>query len=98
MPIKTMRDLAARGNDRARSLQELARLEQERSRIEQALDVWLANQRKAERQLSQVQARIAEVQAALHISEGSATPQPQPRPQPTRHNDAAGGEPFVLEY
>lgn len=98
MPIKTMRDLSTRGNDRARSLQELARLEQERTRIEQALDVWLANQRKAERQLSHVQSRIAEVQAALGLAEGVPTPQPQPQRPVRRRDDSDGCEPFVLEY
>jgi hypothetical protein len=106
MRLKTMRDLvmtrelsdrtAPRSRDQA--LTELARLEGEKARHERALEVWLSNQQKTERQLEQVKQRIALVQQSVGLADAAA-PRPTPRSAASQPaDDDAGWEPFVLKY
>lgn len=75
--IRSMRDIPTIQGLRNRSvpgsreqiMSELARLEHEKARLHRELDIWIANQKKTEDRLRQVQERVALLQKVMDESD-----------------------------
>jgi hypothetical protein len=102
--VRSMRDIPTIQGLRSRSVPasreqavaEMARMEHEKARLERELEMWLGNQRNAEKRLRQVEERLAGLEQILNPSDGDdATKRPAHR-KPTEGTD--GGEDQVRTW
>ncbi|MBC8162387.1 MAG: hypothetical protein H7Z42_14350 [Roseiflexaceae bacterium] len=78
---------------RQQAISDLARLEQEKTRLQRELEIWQANQQRTEQRLALVDARLAQLQPVLGLHAA-----PPAQPAPPERLDAAGWGTFALEY
>lgn len=88
--IPTIQGLKNRGvpSNREQIVGELARLEHEKARLERELSMWVANQKKTQFRLSNVQERLNHLQAALE----EISPRKQPEAPAAAHTEEPEGQ------
>jgi septal ring factor EnvC (AmiA/AmiB activator) len=104
--IPTIQGLSSRSvpDTKPQAATELARLEHEKARLERELNIWIANQKKTEDRLRQVEERLALVRQVLDpTAAGGSTKRAKVRRSPAGKTDsgeeeAQGWREIPLEY
>jgi len=88
---------------REQTVADVARLEHEKARLNRELNLWLEHQKRTEKQLRQVEERLALLQQILDPlpDEGATRPVRRPSPAPeadSGEGEARGWQEISLEY
>jgi ferric-dicitrate binding protein FerR (iron transport regulator) len=90
--IPTIQGLVHRSQPKTReqAVNELARLEHEKARLQRELDIWLANRKQTEQRLQRVEERLALLQRILTDSSDETNSSPASRSRRKSGSQAAG--------